>query len=76
MLQKLIEHMVKSLVDQPESVVITQTVDGNKVLLKIAVSDADVGRVIGKEGQTIRAMRSLALVLGPIDQETIVEVAR
>lgn len=76
MLTQLIEHIVKSLVDQPDKVVITQSTEGQKVMIKVAVSPVDVGRVIGKDGQTIRAMRSVALVLGPSDRETIVEVVR
>ena len=59
-----IEYVVKQLVEKPESVVINRTVDEMGVLIQLAVDPADMGRVIGKEGRTAKALRTLLRVLG------------
>jgi hypothetical protein len=59
-----IEYVVKQLVEKPDAVVITRTVDEMGVLIQLAVDPADMGRVIGKEGRTAKALRTLLRVLG------------
>lgn len=56
----LIEFIAKSLVEAPGAVVITEeTLDDGSVLIKLATAQADMGRVIGKQGRTAKAMRTL-----------------
>ena len=76
MIQSLLEHIIASLVDQPSLVTITQKQDGNRLHFSVKVGEQDLGRVIGKDGQTIRAIRTLALSLTPEGQETLVEVSK
>ena len=59
-----LEYVVKSLVTQPEAVVVECTVDDMGVLLTLQVSKDDMGKVIGKSGQTAKAVRILLRVIG------------
>ena len=62
--QKFVEDIVKAIVDQPEAVTTERTVDEMGVLIKLAVGDEDMGKIIGKEGRTAKAIRTLLRVLG------------
>lgn len=61
---KFLELVVKSLVDAPEKVKIARTVDEMGVLLTLKVDDADMGKVIGRSGNTAKAIRTLLRVVG------------
>lgn len=74
--KELVEHIVKTLVDKPELVVITLAQADDKLTINVKVDNADLGRVIGKDGQTIRALRALALVVAPRGQEISVDVLK
>lgn len=76
MLTPFIEHIVKSLVDKPDLVSISQTTEGNKVIIGVKVSEEDLGRVIGKDGQTIRAIRLLAVAVSPAGSEIAVDIIK
>ena len=54
-----LEHLVRLLVDDPEAVTITSDTSGEGVCFKIRVAEADLGKVIGKQGTTARALRTL-----------------
>jgi len=57
----LVEYIAKSLVDAPEEVFVEQ-VDGD--LIELEVAQSDVGKVIGRQGRTARAMRTLLNAAG------------
>jgi predicted RNA-binding protein YlqC (UPF0109 family) len=58
-LKELIEFIAKSLVDDPDAVEV-QAIDGEKaIILELTVGDGDLGKVIGKDGRTARALRTL-----------------
>lgn len=59
-----IEMIVKSLVDDQESVDIREVDRKGATLIELRVAPQDVGKIIGKQGRTIRALRSLARVVG------------
>lgn len=59
-----IESVVKQLVEKPEEVKVERTVDEMGVLIQLTVDQTDMGRVIGKEGRTAKALRTLLRVLG------------
>ncbi len=61
---KFLELVIKSLVDAPEKVKITRTVDEMGVLLTLVVDNADMGKVIGRSGNTAKAIRTLLRVVG------------
>ena len=61
---KFLELVVKALVDSPDKVKITRTVDEMGVLLTLVVDNADMGKVIGRSGNTAKAIRTLLRVVG------------
>ena len=62
--QQFLDYVVKSLVDNPQEVKITRTVDEMGVLMTLEVSAADMGKVIGRSGNTAKAIRTLLRVVG------------
>ena len=62
--QQFLETVVTSLVDHPESVKINRTVDEMGVLLTLDVHAEDMGKIIGRSGNTAKAIRTLLRVVG------------
>lgn len=59
-----LEYVVKALVDTPDAVEISRTVDEMGVLLTLTVAADDMGKIIGKEGNIAKAIRTLLRVVG------------
>lgn len=62
--QKFVEDVVKAIVDNPDKVKTERTIDEMGVLIKLTVDPEDMGKIIGKEGKTAKALRTLLRVLG------------
>ncbi len=62
MYAELVEYMVKSLVDDPESVAVEESRESGQVVLELRVAEPDMGRVIGKSGRVINAIRSIVQI--------------
>jgi len=62
--QQFLEYVVKALVDNPNDVKINRTVDEMGVLLTLSVHKDDMGKVIGRSGQTAKAIRTILRVVG------------
>ena len=62
--EAFLEYIVKTLVDHPDDVKIDRKVDEMGVLLTLKVNSEDMGQIIGKEGSTARAIRSLVRIIG------------
>ena len=62
--QEFVEFIIKSLVDNPDKVKSTRTVDEMGVLITLDVDPSDMGQVIGRQGQTAKAIRTLLKVVG------------
>jgi uncharacterized protein len=62
--QQFIEFIVKSLVGNPDKVVVDRRIDEKGVLLELSVDPDDLGRVIGKRGATAQSIRTLLRALG------------
>jgi predicted RNA-binding protein YlqC (UPF0109 family) len=62
--QQFLETVVKSLVEYPDSVNINRTVDEMGVLLTLDVHAEDMGKIIGRSGNTAKAIRTLLRVVG------------
>lgn len=62
--REFIEFVVKSIVDHPEEVEVTQTVDDLGVLITLKVNKEDMGKIIGKAGQTAKSLRVLLRMMG------------
>ena len=59
-MKELIEFIAKALVDNPEAIVVSQEDDADgTILVKLAAAPGDMGRIIGKQGRTAKAMRTL-----------------
>ncbi len=58
-LQDVLTLLARSLVDEPDAVEVTGTEDGSKVDLQLKVAPDDVGRIIGRQGRTIKAIRTV-----------------
>ena len=61
---QFLEYVVKALVDNPADVKINRTVDEMGVLLTLEVSPLDMGKIIGRSGNTAKAIRTLLRVVG------------
>lgn len=59
-----LEYVIKSLVDNPDAVIINRSVDEMGVLLELTVSPDDMGKIIGREGNIAKALRTLLRVVG------------
>ena len=62
--QQFVEYIVKTLVNNPDKVVVDRKIDEKGVLLSLTVDPEDVGRVIGKRGVTAQSIRMLLRALG------------
>lgn len=58
-MKDLISYIAKSLVDKPEEVVVTEIVGEQTSVIELKVAKEDLGKVIGKQGRTARAMRTI-----------------
>ncbi len=63
-MKDLIEKIAKSLVDKPESVSVTEAGGEKTTIIELRVSQDDLGKIIGKQGRTARAMRTLLNAAG------------
>ncbi|MFH1402031.1 MAG: KH domain-containing protein [Patescibacteria group bacterium] len=61
---EFLEYIVKELVDNPEAVKVSRKVDEMGVLISLDVDQADMGKIIGKSGNTAKAIRTLLRVVG------------
>jgi len=62
--QEFLEYVVKALVDEPNAVKIERKVDEMGVLLTLDVASVDMGKIIGRSGNTAKAIRTLLRVVG------------
>ncbi len=58
-MRELIEYMTKALVDAPDEVNVNEVVGEKTTVYELRVGEGDLGKVIGKHGRTIRAIRTL-----------------
>ncbi len=66
-----IEFVVKNIVDSPEEVVIDRTIDDLGILITLKVAKDDMGKIIGKNGQTAKAIRVLLRLIGSKNEERV-----
>lgn len=63
-MRETIEMIVKALVDDPEAVEVREIERDRTTRIEVRVAPADMGKVIGKQGRTVRALRSLVYAAG------------
>jgi predicted RNA-binding protein YlqC (UPF0109 family) len=63
-MKDFIAYLIKNLVDQPDSVDV-QIIDGEQgTVVEIRVSQEDVAKVVGRQGRTIKSLRTIAMIVG------------
>lgn len=60
---ELVEYIVKSIVDNPDEVTVTETENPTSIIVEVRVADEDVGRVIGRGGIVVNSIRNLLQVI-------------
>jgi predicted RNA-binding protein YlqC (UPF0109 family) len=74
-MRDLIEYIAKSLVDRPENVVVKETEGEKTTIIELRVAQEDLGKVIGKQGRTARAMRTILNAAGTkIGKRCVLEI--
>ncbi len=63
-MKEAVEKIVKALVDDKEAVEITEEAGDRATVIKMRVAASDMGRIIGREGRTVKAIRSLLFAAG------------
>ena len=72
-MKEFIEYIVKQLVDHPDKVIVEETTpDENTIELTLKVDKTDIGKVIGKQGNTVNAMRALLIAVGGKEHHRVV----
>ena len=61
-MKELVEYIAKSIVNDPNAVIVEEETNEEGITLKLRVADDDKGRIIGKQGQIAQAMRTLLRV--------------
>lgn len=62
--REFVEYIVQSIVNNPKDVAVVRTVDEMGVLISVKVNPEDMGLLIGKQGSTAKAIRTLARIIG------------
>jgi predicted RNA-binding protein YlqC (UPF0109 family) len=74
-IKEMVEYIAKSLTDDPDAVRITEAIGETVIMIEMNVASGDMGRMIGRKGQTINAIRSLARILGAkMEKKVSVEI--
>ncbi len=74
-LKDIVEFMVKSLVDYPDQVDVKEVVGEQTTVVELKVAKQDLGKVIGKQGKTARAMRTiLTAASAKMNKRSVLEI--
>ena len=74
-MKELVEVIAKSLVDNPDQVVVTETEKGDELLVELKVASSDMGKVIGRQGRIAKAIRSVVKAASSrSDKKVVVEI--
>lgn len=63
-MKEAVEKIIKALVSDAEQVEVSEIADGKNIKIEVRVAGDDMGRVIGREGRTVKAIRSLLFFAG------------
>ena len=73
-MKELVEVIAKALVENPDEVVVTESVKDDETVIELSVAPADMGKVIGKQGRIAKAIRSVVKAASSKeDKKVIVE---
>ncbi len=71
-MKELVEVIAKALVDDPDSVVVTEREEKKLIVLELKVADSDMGKVIGKQGRIAKAIRSVVKAAAAKEDKKVV----
>ena len=71
-MKDLVEVLAKALVDHPEAVTVTEKETEDAVVVELHVADADMGKVIGKQGRIAKAIRSLVKAAASKNEKKVI----
>ena len=76
-MRELVEVIAKALVDFPEEVAVTETENDKAIVLELRVAQADMGKVIGKQGRIAKAIRAVVkAAAAKSDKKVIVDIVQ
>ena len=61
-MKELIEYITRAIADNPDAVVVTESEEEDRIVIRLEVAPEDKGKVIGREGRVVQAMRTLLRV--------------
>ncbi|MCX6389821.1 MAG: KH domain-containing protein [Actinomycetes bacterium] len=71
---EMLEQLVRSVVEHPDSVSVRESDDNGTLLLELSVHDEDYGRVIGREGRTAHALRTVVKAAAHGDRRVFIDI--
>lgn len=71
-MKELVEVIAKALVDDPDSVAVSERQDGRTTVIEVRVADSDMGKVIGKQGCIAKAIRSVVKAAAAKEDKKVV----
>ena len=71
-MKELVEVIAKALVDDPDSVAVSERQDGRTTVIEVRVVDSDMGKVIGKQGRIAKAIRSVVKAAAAKEDKKVV----
>ena len=71
-MKELVEVIAKALVDDPDSVAVSERQDGRTTVIEVRVADSDMGKVIGKQGRIAKAIRSVVKAAAEKEDKKVV----
>ena len=75
-MKELVEVIAKALVENPDEVVVTESVKDDETVIELSVAPADMGKVIGRQGRIAKAIRSVVkAAAAKEDRKVIVDIA-
>ena len=71
-MKELVEVIAKALVDDPDSVAVSERQDGRTTVIEVRVADSDMGKVIGKQGRIAKAISSVVKAAAAKEDKKVV----
>ena len=71
-MKELVDVIAKALVDDPDSVAVSERQDGRTTVIEVRVADSDMGKVIGKQGRIAKAIRSVVKAAAAKEDKKVV----
>ena len=71
-MKELVEVIAKSLVDNPDEVVVTQTENDKAIVIELRVAQSDMGKVIGQQGRIAKAIRAVVKAASSKEEKKVI----